>query len=66
MMMRPNIGYWPFALQTSNDQVPLSQTLQIIVEEAGGKVLEYPALTPLSYGKENILNPHFVVYGKRL
>eukprot|EP00897_Mesotaenium_endlicherianum_P005658 jgi/Mesen1/511/ME000104S10598 len=38
---------------------------QIIVEEAGGEVLQYPGFEPVVYGKENPLNPFFVVYGKR-
>ncbi|GJP44259.1 hypothetical protein CLOM_g3635 [Closterium sp. NIES-68] len=38
---------------------------QIIVEEAGGKVLQWPSQEPVVYRKENILNPHFVVFGAR-
>ena len=34
---------------------------QCIVEEAGGKVLEYQKDTPLIYNKKNILNPFFIV-----
>ena len=44
---------------------------QAIVECAGGKVLQHPggegdceAGQPVRYNKENLLNPHFVVYGK--
>ena len=35
----------------------------IIVTEAGGKVLLEDQVTPLSYNKENLLNPHFLVLG---
>jgi len=34
---------------------------QAIVECAGGKVLQHKTATPLSYNKENLLNPFFVV-----
>lgn len=34
---------------------------QIIVEEAGGKVLEFESGKPLTYNKENLANPWFVV-----
>lgn len=34
---------------------------QAVLESAGGKVVEYPALTALQYNqKENILNPYFI------
>ncbi len=33
---------------------------QIILEEAGGSVLQYQKNTPLSYNKENLLNPYFI------
>lgn len=36
---------------------------QIIVEEAGGKVLQYQTNEPVIYNKENLLNPYFEVYG---
>lgn len=36
---------------------------QIIVEEAGGKVLQFDSKEPVIYNKENLLNPYFVVYG---
>lgn len=36
---------------------------QIIVEEAGGDVLQFGSKDPVVYNKENMLNPHFVVYG---
>lgn len=36
---------------------------QAIVEEAGGKVLNYEDGTPLVYNKEELNNPWFVVYG---
>jgi 3'(2'), 5'-bisphosphate nucleotidase len=38
---------------------------QIIVEEAGGKVLQYESQTPVVYNKENLLNPYFVVYDRQ-
>lgn len=38
---------------------------QIIVEEAGGQVLQADSGQPLVYNKENLLNPHFIVYGAR-
>ena len=34
---------------------------QCVVEEAGGKVLEYEKEKPLMYNKKNILNPFFIV-----
>jgi len=34
---------------------------QCVVEEAGGSVLEYESKLRLSYNKENILNPFFIV-----
>jgi len=37
---------------------------QIILEEAGGKVLRYEDAAPLRYGKENLLNPYFVAHGQ--
>ena len=40
--------------------------LQIVVEAAGGEVLQWPSLEPLQYRKENILNPFFIVYGQRV
>ena len=36
---------------------------QIILEEAGGKVLEATSGTPLAYNKPNLLNPHFYATG---
>ena len=36
---------------------------QIVLEEAGGKVLKYQSDAPLDYNKENLLNPFFVAYG---
>lgn len=38
---------------------------QIIVEEAGGKVLQAGSQEPVVYNKENLLNPHFVVFGNQ-
>jgi 3'(2'), 5'-bisphosphate nucleotidase len=37
---------------------------QIIVEEAGGKVMQKGSTDPVHYNKENLLNPHFLVTGK--
>jgi len=37
---------------------------QIILEEAGGQVIDQNTLAPLRYNKENLLNPYFVAYGK--
>ncbi|MEX0967225.1 MAG: 3'(2'),5'-bisphosphate nucleotidase CysQ [Bacteroidia bacterium] len=39
---------------------------QAIVEEAGGEVLNHETGERLRYNKENLLNPHFVVYGNRI
>ncbi len=36
---------------------------QIILEEAGGKVLDAHSRQPLRYNKEDLLNPHFIAYG---
>ena len=36
---------------------------QIIVEEAGGKVIIERSDSPVLYNKENLLNPHFLVIG---
>jgi len=36
---------------------------QIILEEAGGKVLHAETKESLSYNKENLLNPHFIASG---
>ena len=36
---------------------------QIILEEAGGKVLQFESQSPLVYNKENLLNPFFVAFG---
>ncbi|MBK6620095.1 MAG: 3'(2'),5'-bisphosphate nucleotidase CysQ [Saprospirales bacterium] len=38
---------------------------QIILEEAGGSVLEADSQLPLTYNKPNLLNPFFIAYGKR-
>lgn len=37
---------------------------QIVVSEAGGKVLNFETKKPVQYNKENLLNPYFVVYNK--
>ena len=39
---------------------------QIILEEAGGQVLQIDSNQPLLYNKENLLNPHFVASGKMM
>ncbi len=36
---------------------------QIIVEEAGGKVLQKDSVEPVAYNKQNLLNPWFLVVG---
>lgn len=36
---------------------------QIIVEEAGGQVIDETTGKPLRYNKENLLNPYFIAYG---
>jgi len=36
---------------------------QIILEEAGGKVISEDTKQPLAYNKENLLNPYFIAYG---
>lgn len=38
---------------------------QIIVEEAGGEVLDCETDLPMKYNKENLRNPYFYVYGTR-
>ncbi|MEO0472500.1 MAG: 3'(2'),5'-bisphosphate nucleotidase CysQ, partial [Bacteroidota bacterium] len=38
---------------------------QIIVEEAGGTVINHHTNTPVVYNKENLLNPHFIVFAKQ-
>ena len=38
----------------------------IIVEEAGGRLYQYPSEEPVVYNKENILMPYFVAEGKRI
>lgn len=38
---------------------------QIVLEEAGGSVLQYEDQKPLAYNKPNLLNPHFVAYGRQ-
>ncbi len=36
---------------------------QIVLEEAGGQVLQAETNEPLMYNKENLLNPYFIAYG---
>jgi len=36
---------------------------QIVLEEAGGKVIAQDTNKPLQYNKENLLNPYFIAYG---
>jgi 3'(2'), 5'-bisphosphate nucleotidase len=38
---------------------------QTIVEGAGGRVLRYDTATPLTYNKENLLNPWFVAFAAK-
>jgi 3'(2'), 5'-bisphosphate nucleotidase len=38
---------------------------QIILQEAGGQLLNHATNMPLIYNKENLGNPEFVAYGKR-
>jgi len=37
---------------------------QIILEEAGGRVINDETNSPLDYNKENLRNPYFVAYGR--
>ncbi len=37
---------------------------QIVLEEAGGKVINRETGEPLLYNKENLRNPHFIAYGR--
>jgi 3'(2'), 5'-bisphosphate nucleotidase len=39
---------------------------QAIIEALGGEVINHPSGEPLSYNKENLLNPYFVVRSKAL
>lgn len=36
---------------------------QIVLEEAGGSVIDEETKEPLRYNKENLLNPYFIAYG---
>lgn len=36
---------------------------QIVLEEAGGKIIQAATNQPLTYNKENLLNPFFIAYG---
>jgi 3'(2'), 5'-bisphosphate nucleotidase len=38
---------------------------QIVVEEAGGTVINHETGGPLSYNKENLLNPYFIVFAQK-
>ena len=38
---------------------------QAVLEAAGGSVINHETQLPLTYNKENLLNPHFVAFGKR-
>ena len=38
---------------------------QIVLEEAGGAVIQAENGAPVQYNKENLLNPHFIALGKR-
>lgn len=37
---------------------------QIILEEAGGEVIDENTKSPLRYNKESLLNPYFIAYGR--
>lgn len=37
---------------------------QAVLEQAGGQVIDEQTSAPLKYNKENLLNPHFVAYGR--
>lgn len=39
---------------------------QIILEEAGGKVVVAETGEPVRYNKENLLNPHFIAYANQI
>ena len=39
---------------------------QAILEEAGGRVIDFEFSKPLEYNKENLLNPHFVAMGNHI
>ncbi|RMG86368.1 MAG: 3'(2'),5'-bisphosphate nucleotidase [Bacteroidetes bacterium] len=39
---------------------------QIILEEAGGKVLQWENRKPVTYNKPDLLNPHFIAFGQAL
>jgi 3'(2'), 5'-bisphosphate nucleotidase len=41
-----------------------SGAAHIVLEEAGGKVIDEETKEPLRYNKENLLNPFFIAYGK--
>lgn len=38
---------------------------QIVVEEAGGTVINHETGAPLGYNKENLLNPYFIVFARQ-
>lgn len=38
---------------------------QIVVQEAGGTVIRAEDDLPMTYNKENLLNPYFIVWGRR-
>jgi 3'(2'), 5'-bisphosphate nucleotidase len=38
---------------------------QIVVEEAGGTVINHETGAPLEYNKENLLNPYFIVFARQ-
>ena len=40
-----------------------TSSAQIILEEAGGSVIDQSTGEPLRYNKENLLNPYFIAYG---
>jgi len=38
---------------------------QVVLEEAGGSVIDHETKQPLRYNKENLRNPYFVAYGRK-
>ena len=38
---------------------------QVILEQAGGSVVDAESQEPMRYNKPDLLNPHFIAYGKR-
>lgn len=59
-LARGNAQVYPRAAPTMEWDTAAAQ---IVLEEAGGKVLHFDSQEPLGYNKENMLNPFFVAYG---